>query len=149
MAKLRGLPSFPDLWLRRSEIELGGEQVELLSLPDLVLAKKTQRDKDWPMIRRLVEQSFFTTAEPTAEAVAFWIAELRTPDLLLEVAARYPDAAARSPRPAVQAALRGDRSAIEASLDAEQEAERAADRRYWEPLRKEIEQFRLARRKPS
>jgi len=30
-----------------------------LSLPDLVQAKKTQRDKDWPMIRRLVEAHYF------------------------------------------------------------------------------------------
>ena len=35
-----------------------GITLELLSLPDLVTAKKTQRDKDWPMIRRLIEANY-------------------------------------------------------------------------------------------
>jgi hypothetical protein len=30
-----------------------------MGLPDLVQAKKTQPDKDWPMIRRLVEVNYF------------------------------------------------------------------------------------------
>ena len=146
MARLRGVASFEDLWEQRTTIETEGETVELLSLHDLVSAKKTQRDKDWPMIRRLVEQSFYSTEEPSAEAVDFWLAELRTPDLLLEVAARYPEAAARSKREAVRAALRGDRVAIEAALDAEQQAERAADRLYWEPLTRELQLLRRSRR---
>ena len=146
MSRLRGVSSFEELWERRTTIEADGETIDLLSLPDLVRAKKTQRDKDWPMIRRLVEQSFYSTDEPSEQAVAFWLAELRSPELLLEVADRYPDAALRSPRETVQAALRRDRDAIEAELDAEQQAERAADRLYWEPLMKELEQLRLARR---
>jgi hypothetical protein len=32
--------------------------VNLLSLDDLVSAKKTQRDKDWPMLRRVVDASY-------------------------------------------------------------------------------------------
>lgn len=31
---------------------------EVLAIEDLVRAKKTQRDKDWPMIRRLVEAHY-------------------------------------------------------------------------------------------
>jgi hypothetical protein len=31
----------------------------VLGMQDLVLAKKTQRNKDWPMIQLLVEQSYF------------------------------------------------------------------------------------------
>ena len=37
--------------------EADGEAVDLLALEDLVYAKKTQRDKDWPMISRLLERS--------------------------------------------------------------------------------------------
>ena len=33
--------------------------INLMSLPDLVQAKKTQRDKNWPMLRRLVEVNYF------------------------------------------------------------------------------------------
>jgi hypothetical protein len=60
MSKMRGLDLFAKLWRRRTVIELpDGTTCNLLSLPDLVQAKKTQRDKDWPMIRRLVEAHYF------------------------------------------------------------------------------------------
>jgi hypothetical protein len=39
-----------------------------MGLPDLVQAKKTQRDKDWPMIRWLVEVNYFGNREaPTKD----------------------------------------------------------------------------------
>ena len=98
------------------------------------------------MIRRLVEQSFYSSVEQSAQSVDFWLAELRSPELLIEVTVRYPAAAAQSPRPAVQAALRRDRSAIEDQLEAEEKAERAADRLYWEPLREELQRLRLMSR---
>ena len=64
MAKMRGVETFSKLWRRRTTIEIpGGMQCDLLSLPDLVQAKKTQRDKDWPMIRRLVEAHYFQNQE--------------------------------------------------------------------------------------
>jgi len=146
MSRMRGVAAFEDLWERRTTIEVGGAAVDLLSLPDLVLAKKTQRDKDWPMIRRLVEQSYYSTAEPTGEAIEFWLAELRSPELLIEAVRRYPEAAARSARAVVQTALGGDVAAVEAGLGAEEQAERAADRLYWRPLIQELEQLRLSRR---
>ena len=59
MSSLRGVAGFEELWARRTTIEVAGEPIDLLALEDLVRAKKTQRDKDWPMIRRLVEQSYF------------------------------------------------------------------------------------------
>ncbi len=60
MSKMRGVDAFAKLWKRRTTIELpDGTSCDLLSLPDLVQAKKTQRDKDWPMIRRLVEAHYF------------------------------------------------------------------------------------------
>lgn len=56
MSTMRGVDSFGKLWRRREEFELPGVgRVAALSLPDLMKAKKTQRDKDWPMIRRLIE----------------------------------------------------------------------------------------------
>jgi hypothetical protein len=41
-----------------------------MNIEDLVRAKKTQRDKDWPMIRALVEAHF---ARP--RDVRFWLRE--------------------------------------------------------------------------
>src|SRR5881275_1317027 len=60
MSKMRGVDSFAKLWRRRTVIKLPDDTTcDLLSFPDLVQAKKTQRDKDWPMIRRLVEAHYF------------------------------------------------------------------------------------------
>ena len=109
MSSLRGVGGFEELWARRTTIEVAGEPVDLLAIEDLVRAKKTQRDKDWPMIRRLVEQSYFERSGiPADDLVRFWLRELRTPELLVEVAAAYPEAAraAAASRQALQCALR-------------------------------------------
>jgi hypothetical protein len=55
MTKMRGVDPFSKLWIRRTTLEIDGSSIDLMSLPDLVQAKKTQRDKDWPMLRRLIE----------------------------------------------------------------------------------------------
>src|SRR5215210_5230743 len=60
MSKMRGVDPFSNLWARRETlVDEKGNEYELLSLPDLVQAKKTQREKDWPMIRRLMEAHYF------------------------------------------------------------------------------------------
>ena len=53
MTKMRGCDDFEQLWQRRTTIEDldAKSNYEVLSIEDLVKAKKTQRDKDWPMIR--------------------------------------------------------------------------------------------------
>jgi hypothetical protein len=111
MAKMRGIDDFERLWARRTSLTLpDGLQVDLLALPDLVQAKKTQRDKVWPMIRRLLESHYFAHRDqPSPEQIAFWIKELRTPELLEEVVARYPAQAQQSSRsrPVVGSALAG------------------------------------------
>lgn len=146
MGRMRGAAPFDVLWERRTTIEVQGEPVDLLSLPDLVIAKKTQRDKDWPMIRRLVERSALSGAEAAdPDAVRFWLEELRTPELLLDLAKRFPDLASQCSRKAVQAALAESRELIEAELRSEESTEREADRAYWEPLRRELEQMRRER----
>jgi hypothetical protein len=146
MSRMRGVDSFAKLWSRRSTVELpDGTTFDLLSLPDLVQAKKTQRDKDWPMIRRLVEADFFARRD-TANAVdvRFWLLELRTSELLMAVAAAHPTACRRlfAKRPCLELALRGDESALGPAIAVEESREREADRRYWEPLRGELETLR-------
>lgn len=63
MTKMRAVAPFRRLWTRRTTVEVDGSAIELMGLPDLVQAKKTQRDKDWPMIRRLVEVNYFANRE--------------------------------------------------------------------------------------
>ena len=145
LARLRGLGEFDELWQRRTTIQVAEETIDLMGIEDLVIAKKTQRDKDWPMIRRLVEQNYFEGRErPSPEQVRFWLRELRTPDLLVAVSAAWPEAARElaANRPAVAAAIGGDGSRVAEMLELEEKEERERDRVYWQPLRKELEELR-------
>jgi hypothetical protein len=149
MARMRSVAAFDELWPRRTTLESeSGFAIELMSLPDLVAAKKTQRDKDWPMIRRLVEANYAQhRAAPTDEQLGFWLLESRTPAMLIELAARFPDAAhsAAQRRPLVADAFAANHDALRQAILHEQEAEREADRNYWEPLKRELEQLRRGR----
>jgi hypothetical protein len=145
MATMRGVDSFDQLWERRSC--LGSNESNLynvLSLPDLVQAKKTQRDKDWPMIRRLLEADYVRQDNPTKEQVRFWLLQSRTPEMIIEVAQTYVQECEElsSVRIVLQFAKTADKSAIETELMREEIEEREADRSYWEPLRKELEVLR-------
>jgi hypothetical protein len=146
MAKMRGVGSFTKLWKRRTTIEIsGGGKCELLSLPDLVQAKKTQRDKDWPMIRRLVEANYFENqARPTAAQIRFWLLELRTPEWLIELAQRDGVVVKRfsGKRPLLRYAMAGEFKKLEKALQTEESIEREHDRRYWQPLKGELEKLR-------
>lgn len=150
MSKIRNVAPFEQLWGRRTTLaDDAGSQIELLALEDLITAKKTQRDKDWPMIRRLVESHFSTNkSSATDTQVAFWLREGRTAEMLIEIVAAHPAAArlARAERPLLEAAVKADRPSLEEGLDEEEHRERLADRVYWEPLKRELEQLRSARR---
>jgi hypothetical protein len=147
MTRMRGVDPFVQLWSRRTTFTFDEETLEVLSLPDLVASKKTQRDKDWPMIRRLVEVNYLTHRDdPTPERIAFWLRELRTPELLVEAVEAYPgDAEAlRKERAALPAATRDDLESgtLGEALLEEERVERAADAAYWRPLRRRLEQLR-------
>jgi hypothetical protein len=149
MARMRGVASFSKLWRRRTVIELPGRMTcDLLSLPDLVLAKKTQRDKDWPMIRRLVEAHYFQHHEtPNPARVRFWLRELRTPQLLVAVAQAHPEIRRQlvRGRRLLKHAVQGDTAKLEPALLSEEIAERARDREYWLPLVRDLEKLRHTR----
>jgi hypothetical protein len=146
MSKIRGCPDFPQLWERRAEISLPeiGE-IGLLSLPDLIQAKKTQRDKDWPMIRRLLEADWLQSRpNPETAQVRFWLMECRTSALLVELTQKYPEEAGIliAHRELLEVALRGDLQSLELSLRKEEDLEKEKDRLYWAPLRAELEKWR-------
>ena len=125
-----------------------GFSAELLSLPDLVNAKKTQREKDWPMLRRLVEAHYFQhRSAPNASQLAFWFLELRTPELLLELSRLHPVLCRRlaSKRPLLAGASLVDSAGLERGLRDEEDRERQADRLCWLPLRRELEALRHTR----
>ena len=151
MAVMRGVAPFPALWERRTTVETpDGEVFDVMALPDLVQAKKTQRDKDWPMIRRLLEADYFRhRSAPSPDQIEFWLRELRTPVLLIECAQAHPSVAERlaGRRPLLAQALTADEEALANSLAGEEAGERARDREYWEPLRAELEALRREERR--
>lgn len=70
----------------------------MLSLPDLLHVRKTQREIDSPMVSRLVEADDDTRRPRVdGEHVALWPRELRTPALLVEVARSAADVAPGPP----------------------------------------------------
>ena len=147
MTHLRGVAPFPKLWARRTTFAFEDEALEVLALPDLVAAKKTQRDKDWPMIRRLVDVNYFAHREqPTPERVHFWLRELRTSELLIEAARAHPEAAGKlvGARPLLRLAISGDlpSARLSQALRDEEEVERRLDEEYWKPRREQIERLR-------
>lgn len=150
MAKMRGVDSFGKLWNRREEIALPGVgKLPVLSLPDLVKAKKTQRDKDWPMIRRLIEADVAQAPrDPVPSQVSFWLRECRTFEILRDLGKRYPTLGGKvsAKRPALRAAIRGKSLLAARLLREEEDLERERDRRYWAPLRAELEKWRLGRK---
>lgn len=150
MTRLRDLAPFPELWERRTTLtDETGETYDLLAIDDLVQAKKTQRDKDWPVIEALVEGHYHALrAEPTPERIRFWLRETRAPERLRELVTRFPAEmrAGLPSRPLLAHALSGDLDALRAALDAEARAEQARDRAWWEPLRRELEEFRRQER---
>jgi hypothetical protein len=149
MSVLHGCEPFEKLWSRRRTLALPGVgRVHLISLADLVQAKKTQRDKDWPMVRRLLEADYYRRRSASGRAqTVFWLREVRTSDLLIDLCRRYAGTARRlvTVRPALRPALRGDRAGVEQALKAEQERHRASDREYWGPLRAELARWRRGR----
>jgi hypothetical protein len=148
MSRMRGVAPFQELWNRRNTIDLGGEAIELLSLPDLVQAKKIQRDKDWPMIARLVKVNYLAhRGKATAVQRGFWFRELRTPELIVELVQAKPDEAQlqATHRPLLALAVAGDVTGLRAALRVEEHVEREADRVYWKPLRAELERLRRKR----
>ncbi|MCY2976971.1 MAG: hypothetical protein NTW52_20140 [Planctomycetota bacterium] len=151
MTKMRGCDEFEQLWERRTSIEdpAAGIVYELLSIEDLVKAKKTQRDKDWPMIRRLMEAHHRQFAhEPTPAIIGFWLRELITPELLQHVSLENQVLLplVKTFRPWLLSIDLNDIKAIERKLETEKEKERLLDVAYWQPLKQELAELRASKR---
>jgi hypothetical protein len=150
MSKLRGVDPFPAVWERRTSIaDADGTTYELLALPDLVLAKKTQRGKDWPMLQRLLEAHYLQhRAAPTPEQRRFWLLELRTPEMLAEAVRANAELARdlSNQRPLLGLAASGVSRELSEALTAEENAERERDRLHWQPLKAELERLRHSTR---
>lgn len=150
MTKLRAMQDFESLWRRRTVFtDDVGMEFHLLSVPDLVEAKKTQRFKDWPVIDALVAIHYTENfSSPNEEWIRFWLLEARSPELLIELSSSFPNEAADlvKNRHLISIAIRRDLPALREELQAEMLREQEKDRLYWEPLKREMEEFRRAER---
>ena len=150
MTRLRAMPDFQILWERRVTFaDDTGLDLHLLDVPDLVEAKKTQRDKDWPVIALLVDIHYREHGqEPTPERIRFWLGQSRTPETTLVLVQRFPDEAREmiADRLFLEAALAGDLAKVRDGLKEEELRDRQRDREYWAPLKAEMETFRRAER---
>jgi hypothetical protein len=146
---MRGCEPFEALWQRRLTLQdAAGTTFEILGIEDLVQSKKTQRDKDWPMIRRLVDAHYEQYKErATEDQIGFWLRESRTPDVLIQLASENPDLLKQvlPARPLLQETLSASRGGVAQGLQREEANERAADEEYWRPLKKELESLRRDR----
>jgi len=146
MAKLRGCDGFDALWIRRKKLPIkNGSVINIISLQDLVQSKKTQRDKDWAMLKRLVANDIILKRyKASPRRIKWWFGECRNADMLIELAKRYRSLAKESvkERPLISSAIRNDKRGLSIKLNREEAEEREKDTAYWLPLKKELETLR-------
>lgn len=146
ISKLRGCNSFNQLWKRRNAVTLEeGNKIDIISLEDLVQSKKTQRDKDWLMLKRLVENDIVLNKNnPSSKKIIWWLNESRNTDTLIELSQKYPEIAKDgiSKRPLLRWAIGKNIQELNLGLQEEELKERQKDIEYWVPLRKELETLR-------
>lgn len=146
ISKLRGCESFDKLWERRKTVLLkGGSAIDVIGLYDLVQSKKTQRDKDWLMLKRLVENDIILNkGNPSGARVKWWFLESRNPDSLIRLAREHPEIVKKCAdrRSLLLSAVNTDTQKLGLQLSEEESTERQKDIEYWAPLKKELETLR-------
>lgn len=126
-----------------------GVSVPIIDVFRLVATKKTDREKDYVVIRSLVEMVFHQAARTSGdrERTAGWLArESRNPAHLLAIARRWPGgkrALLQSRRPAAVLAANGaPPNDIEQALAIEMKRLQAKSRDYWRPFLRELRRMR-------
>lgn len=147
LSKLRGCGDFAALWQKRTTVKFPGKKenkIEVIGLSDLVQSKKTQRDKDWLMLNRLIENDIHLTARRSPEKIKWWLNECRNPNTLIILARRYRSLTNQimKTRLSLKAALSHEPIKLQKLLAREEMIEREKDKEYWAPLRAELERLR-------
>ena len=155
MTRMRGVAPFPTLWQRRTSIELAdgdslrGDGASRSGPGEEDAARQGLADGASPRSKPTSSRTAIARLRPR---YASGCRELRTPELLIETAQRWPRAlvAQLRHRPLLRHARPGRAALLASSLSAEEATERRADARYWAPLRAELERLRLGRpRRPN
>ena len=110
-----------------------------------IRSKKTQRDKDWFMLKRLIENDIIINKEnPSKEKIKWWFRECRDAETLIELTKIYPKVSKECivDRKLLVSARKKDTQKLNSQLHEEELAERQKDIKYWAPLKKELETLR-------
>lgn len=146
MSRLRGCEPFDNLWKRKKTIRLkNGGIIDVIGLEDLVQSKKTQRDKDWFMLKQLVENDIIINKNnPPEEKIKWWLLESRSADSLIGLSEKYSASVKEciKKRPLLKWAIIASAPKLNSGLYVEELMERQKDIEYWRPLRKELEFLR-------
>lgn len=146
ISRLRGCDSFDKLWERKKTVSIKkGSAINIIGLKDLVQSKKTQRDKDWLMLKRLVENDILLNKNtPSAEKIKWWLLESRDPESLIRLGKEYAEILKdnMSFRPLLSAVVEQNSQKLDSELREEELKERQKDIEYWAPLKKELETLR-------
>ena len=145
LSKLRGCEDFEKLWERRFTVKVSkNKTIEVIGLDDLAQSKKTQRDKDWLMHNRLVENDILLTKKASAKKIKWWLYECRDSNILIKLANENKNLARgyAVKRPLLRTAIKKDIQRLNKLLHNEEQLEREKDRKYWQPLIKELEILR-------
>ena len=146
ISKLRGCDTFNKLWERKKTVSLKDKgSIDVIGLRDLVQSKKTQRDKDWFMLKRLVDNDIILNKHnPSGDHVRWWLRECRDVGTLIELAKNYPKMAKEclANRPLLASANIPDIQKLNLQLYDEESSERQKDIEYWTPLKRELETLR-------
>ena len=150
LARMRGCAPFEELWSRKKTVKINRSlTVDIIGLEDLVQSKKTQRDKDWFMFKRLLEIDILSTTRPSIDKIEWWLSECITAELLVQLSEKYPPAVKRclENRPLLKYAAQKNLDKLASALLEEERTEREKDKIYWGPLRKELERLRRVQKK--
>ena len=145
LSLLRGCGNFATLWQNRFTVKFPNKKtVEVIGLADLVRSKKTQRDKDWLMLNRLIENDMHLARNPAQERIEWWLSECRNPETLIKLARKHGSLTKQTikTRSLLKVALKNEPAKLRKLLAREEMQEREKDKKYWMPLRKELEHLR-------
>lgn len=146
ISKLRGCDAFAKLWERKKTVALKDKgDIDVIGLRDLVQSKKTQRDKDWFMLKQLVDNDIILNQHnPSQDRLKWWLCECRDAGMLIELTKKYPKITREclTNRPLLDSAVIADMEKLNLRLHDEEMSERQKDIEYWVPLKKELEILR-------
>lgn len=146
IGKLRGCDDFDTMWKRRTTATLpDGFKIDILGISDLVQCKKTQKDKDWYMLHRLVENDILLNhSNATKDNIKWWFLQCCSPETLFNLMQKFPnyiDDCIRK-RPLLKYVKEDNKETLEKMLREEELLERHKDEQYWTPLKKELSELR-------